>query len=479
MGIDAIVIGSGPNGLTAAVELARAGLQVEVYEAASSIGGGTRTQALTLPGFAHDVCSAVHPTGILSPYMSRLPLDQHGLEWVASGVSAAHPLLDGTAAVLAGSVEDTAATLGKDGAAYTRLMAPFVRYGPQLLEQFLGPFRFPKPSLMLPTARFGLLGIPSAQRIAGLFYKDELAKGLFAGCAAHSILPLSWFGTGAVGLIFQLTAHLAAWPVARGGSHAITKALTSYLKSLGGVIHTDSRVHDLHELPEHRAVVFDTSARNMLEICGEALPARYRSRVSRFRYGPGVFKVDWALDGPIPWAAPGCDTASTVHVGGTLSDIARSEHAMYHGSVAEHPFLLVCQQSVLDKSRAPAGKHTGYAYCHVPAGYGHDLTERIEAQIERFAPGFRDRILARAVMTPTMLEARNANYIGGSITGGVMDLRQLFTRPVARWDPYSTPNQRIFLCSASTPPGGGVHGMCGFHAARSVLGKVFGKRDTA
>jgi phytoene dehydrogenase-like protein len=451
MSVDAIVVGSGPNGLTAAVELARAGLQVVVYEAADSIGGGTRTEELTLPGFRHDVCSAVHPTGVLSPYLSGLPLQEHGLAWLDSGVSAAHPLSDGRAAILRGSVEDT------EG----------------LLEQLLGPFRFPSPRLLLPLARFGLYGVPSASRIANFLFKDDLAKGLFAGCAAHSILPLSAFGTGAVGLIFQLTAHMAPWPVARGGSKAISQALGSYLRSLGGEIRVGERVKDASALPEHRALLFDTSPRAMLQICGDRLPQRYHRRVSKFRYGPGVFKVDWALDGPIPWTAAECGSASTVHVGGTLEEVAHSEKEMFAGRVAEHPFLLVCQQSALDSSRAPEGKHTGYAYCHVPAGYPHDLTDRIEAQIERFAPGFRDRILARSVISPTDLEQRNANCIGGAITGGVMDLPQLFTRPLARWDPYSTPNSAVYLCSASTPPGGGVHGMCGYHAARSVLRRAF------
>ncbi len=467
---DAVVIGSGPNGLAAAVALARKGAEVLVLEADDQPGGGTRTGELTLPGFVHDICSAVHPMGILSPFFRTLPLGEHGLEWITPPASVAHPLPDGPAVLLRRSVEETADGLGRDARAWTRLVRPFLRDPHALLADLLAPLRL--PAHPLPFVRFGLCGAFSANRLARLLFREERARALFAGCAAHSILPLTRPLTAALGLMFAVSGHVEDWPVARGGSRAITRALASYLETLGGRIETGHRVEKLSQLPPSRAVLFDTSPELLVRIAGDALPACYRRRLARYRYGPGVFKLDWALDGPIPWQDPACLEASTVHVGGSLEEICASERDMYRGVHSERPFLIVCQQSQFDPSRAPAGKHTGYAYCHVPHGSTRDMGHAIEAQIERFAPGFRDRILARHAMGPADFERHNPNYKGGAITGGVADAFQHFTRPVARLDPYSTPNPRLFLCSASTPPGGGVHGMCGYWAAQSVLKRL-------
>ncbi len=465
--LDAVVVGSGPNGLAAAIELARSGYRVRVVEAMDEPGGGTRTRELTLPGFWHDECSAVHPMGILSPFFRRLPLGEHGLEWLSLGASVAHPLEDQPAVMLYRSVERTAERLdGADARAWRRLVEPFLSHPHELLEDLLAPLHLPRRPLAM--ARFGWYGFRPVTRF-GVFAGPR-AKALFAGCAAHSILPLTHLVTSAVGLIFAVCGHTEDWPCARGGSRAIGQALASYFRSLGGEIECGRRVRTLQELPASRAVLFDVSPKELVAIAGEALPPRYVKRLTRFRYGPATFKVDWALDGPIPWKDPEIADAATVHVGGTLDEIALSEHDAWHGKLAERPYLILCQQSHADPSRAPEGRHTGYAYCHVPSGSDADMTERIESQIERFAPGFRDRILARHTTSPRQFEALNPNYVGGAITCGSADVRQLFTRPVARLNPYTTPNPRLFLCSAATPPGGGVHGMCGYHAARAVIG---------
>jgi phytoene dehydrogenase-like protein len=472
--LDAVVIGSGPNGLAAAIELARSGASVRVLEAEDEIGGGTRSAALTLPGFVHDVCSAVHPMGILSPFFRRLPLEEHGLSWIRPAASVAHPLPDGDAVLLYRSLERTAAGLGRDGPAYTRLIGPLLgssdESGHALLADVLAPLRIPDHPIQM--LRFGLRALFSANRLARLCFREERARALLAGCAAHSVLPLSQPLTAALGVLFAVTGHLEDWPVAKGGSRAISQALGSYLTSLGGRIETGRRITRLDELPESRVVLFDTSPDQLSSIVGEALPPGYRRRLGRYRYGPGVFKLDWALDGPIPWRDPACLEASTVHVGGTLEEICASERDMYHGRHSDRPYLIVCQQSQIDPSRAPQGQHTGYAYCHVPHGSEVDRTEAIESQIERFAPGFRDRILARHAMSAADFERYNPNYRGGAITGGVADAFQLFNRPVTRLDPYSTPNPRLFICSAATPPGGGVHGQCGYWAARSALRRL-------
>lgn len=471
MSWDAVIVGSGPNGLAAAVALAQTGAKVLVLERAERLGGGTWTSELTLPGFRHDVCSAVHPMGVLSPFLRTLPLERHGLRWCHPPVSVAHPFEDGPAALLWPSVAETARGLGADGPAWARLVTPFVERVHALLGDAMGPLGLPRHPFLL--ARFGLLAMRSARGAVGRFQGRE-ARALFAGNAGHSILPLERPFTAALGLMFAVTGHATAWPVAEGGSAAITAALASLLRELGGEVHTGVHVGRLAELPPARVALFDTDPRQLADIAGDSLPERYRRRLRRYRYGPGVFKLDWALDGPIPWRDGRCRLASTVHVGGSFEEIAAAEAAVWRGEHPERPFVLVCQQSECDPTRAPAGRHTGYAYCHVPAGSTVDLTEVVERQVERYAPGLRERIFARHVMRAPDFQAHNPNFVGGAVTGGVADVFQLFTRPVARWNPYTTPNPRIFLCSASTPPGGGVHGMCGWHAAR-VAGARMGR----
>ncbi|MEW6271595.1 MAG: NAD(P)/FAD-dependent oxidoreductase [Thermodesulfobacteriota bacterium] len=468
--LDAVVVGSGPNGLAAAVALARVGASVLVLEARADVGGGVRTAELTLPGFLHDVCSGCHPTGVLSPFFRMLPLERHGLRWLHPRASVAHPLDGEPAVLLRRSLADTARALGEDARRYERLFGPLLREPHALLRDLLGPLRVPRHPLRM--ARFGLPGLLPATTLLRTWFRGERARALLAGCAAHSILPLETPLTAAVGMIFALTGHVEDWPVAAGGSRAIADALASHLRELGGRIETHRHVRSLGDLPPARVVLFDTSPAQLADVAQALLPARYVRRLRRYRYGPGAFKLDWALDGPIPWRDPRCLEASTVHVGGTLGEIAAAEAGVWRGDHPERPFVLVVQQSQLDPSRAPAGKHTGYAYCHVPAGSTVDLTDVLERQIERFAPGFRERILARHVTRTVDLERDNPNYVGGAITGGVADLGQLFTRPVARLDPYATPHPRLFLCSASTPPGGGVHGMCGYFAARSALARL-------
>lgn len=474
---DAVVIGSGPNGLAAAIAIAQAGHSVLVLEAEGEVGGGMRTAELTLAGYRHDICSAAHPLGILSPFLRTLPLEAHGLKWVRPQASIAHPLDDQPAVLSWPSIDETAAGLGPDDSAYRALLAPFLRDPHGLLADLLGPLRFPEQPLRL--ARFGLIGLRSASGVARGRFCGPRARALFAGCAAHAILPLERLVTAAVGLMFLVTTHVEPWPVAAGGSSAIGVALRGVLESLGGRVETRVRVRSLGDLPPARVYLFDTSPDQLARIAGPILPAGYLRRLSRFRYGPAVFKIDWALDGPIPWRDPNCLLASTVHLGGTLEEIAASERAMWAGEHSERPFVLVVQQSQHDPTRAPAGRQTGYAYCHAPAGSSRDLTDVVERQMERFAPGFRDRVLARHIMPPLALERYNANYVGGTIAGGVSDLFQLFTRPVARLDPYRTPHPRLFICSASTPPGGGVHGMCGFFGARSALKRIERFRQSA
>ncbi len=468
---DAVVVGSGPNGLAAAIELARNDCRVLLLEARDAIGGGMRTRELTLPGFLHDECSAIHPMGVLSPYLRQLPLRDHGLDWVPFSASVAHPLDDGPAPLLVRSLDATAERLGSDGPRWRRLMEPFLRYPHDLLEDLLGPLR-PLPKRPIQMARFGWHAWQPATRFARRNFETREARALFAGCAGHSVLPLETWLTSALGLIFSITAHVADWPCARGGSESIARAMGAYFESLGGRIEVGRPVHSMDDLPEARAVLFDLAPRPFVEIVGAAIPPRYRARLLRYRYGPGTFKVDWALSGPIPWKDPAVGQASTVHVGGTLEEIAASERDAWNGRHHPNPYLILCQQSHADSTRAPSGQHTGYAYCHVPSGSTEDRTAAIEAQIERFAPGFRDCVLARHVTTPGDFEALNPNYVGGAVTGGAADLSQLFTRPVARLNPYTTPNPKLFLCSASTPPGGGVHGMCGYYAARAALRRL-------
>ena len=464
---DAIVVGSGPNGLAAAITLARAGRSVLVRESASVIGGGTRTAELTLPGFAHDVCSAVHPLGLGSPFFRAVPLHEHGLGWVEPEVQLAHPLDDGSAAVLVRSIDESAASLDVDGAAWRALVGPFAERWDALAPEILGPLLH-RPHHPWLLARFGMRALRSAGGLARATFTTARTRGMFAGLCAHAMVPLDHAGTAAFGLVLGALAHAIGWPVARGGSAAIAASMAAYLRSLGGEIVTDAPVTSLREL-DARATILDLTPRQILRIAGDRLPARYARALDRFRYGPGVFKVDWALSEPVPWRAEACRRAGTVHLGGTLEEIEASEAAPWRGEHAERPFVLVAQQSLCDDTRAPAGRHTLWAYCHVPLGSTEDMTARIEAQIERFAPGFRDCVLARATRDTRALEAYDANLVGGDIGAGANTLRQVFARPTLGLTPYTTPVRGLYLCSASTPPGGGVHGMCGYHAARAAL----------
>ncbi len=469
---DAIVIGAGPNGLAAAITLARAGRSVLVREASETLGGGARSAELTLPGFVHDVCSAVHPLAVGSPFFRTLPLNDYSLEWIHPPSPLAHPLDDGTAAVLERSIQATGETLERaDAARYANLMNPLVADWGLLETELLGPAHLPRHPIAL--ARFGLRALRSARGLAESFFEGERARALFAGLSAHSTLPLEQMPTAAFGLVLGITGHAVGWPAPRGGAQKITDALCAYLRSLGGEIITGARVDSVDELPPARIILCDLTPRQLLGIAGHRLPTAYRRKLERYRYGPAAYKIDYALDGPVPWKAEACQRAGTVHLGGTLAEIAASERAPYKGEHAEKPYVLVAQSSLFDSTRAPEGKHTLWAYCHVPHESTFNMTERIERQIERFAPGFKDRVLARNVMPPAELERHNSNLVGGDINGGTQDFRQLFTRPTFRiGSPYSTPVRGLYICSSSTPPGGGVHGMCGHMAARAALSEV-------
>lgn len=462
---DAVVVGSGPNGLAAAITLARAGLSVVVLEQAETIGGGTRTEALTLPGFLHDVCSAIHPLGVASPFFQSLPLKRYGLEWIYPEVQLAHPIHDG-AALLYRELEKTGSCLGEDADAYRRLMAPLVGKWPLLAPDLLAPFHFPRHPV--PFALFGLKALLSARMLARLSFSTPAARALFSGMAAHSFLPLSAPLSAAFGLILGALGHAAGWPLAEGGSANITAAMGRYLESLGGALVTGHELTALEELPPARIVMLDLSPRRLDLLAGNRLPRGYRRKLQRYRYGPGVFKVDWALSAPIPWLSEGCRRAATVHLGGTAEEIGKGEQEVWQGIHPERPFVLLAQPTVADPSRAPQGKHVGWAYCHVPNGSTVDMTQRIEAQVERFAPGFRDLILARHTKTAAAFQQYNPNYIGGDIICGIQDLRQFLVRPTLL-APYRTPVKGLYLCSSATPPGGGVHGMCGYHAATCAL----------
>jgi phytoene dehydrogenase-like protein len=467
---DAVVVGSGPNGLAAAIALQQAGCSVLIVEAKSTIGGGLRSEELTLPGFTHDICSAIHPLAAGSPFFNTLPLDKHGLEFIYPQLSAAHPFDDGTAAVLTSSLEETASLLEADKNVYTKMIAPIVTDWPLIMNDVLGPLRFPRNPFAL--AGFGLKALQSAEAISKKFSTAK-AKGLWAGMAAHSIMPLSKVTTAAIGFVLMAAGHVRGWPLPKGGSQQIANALASYFISLGGKIETGFYVKSIRQLPSSHAVLFDVTPRQLMEIAGHKFSSVYRWQLNRYRYGMGVFKMDWALDGPVPFRAKECKEAGTIHIGNTFQEIAASEAATWKGNHPEKPFVLLAQQSLFDLSRAPKGKHTAWAYCHVPHGSMVDMTEAIETQIDRFAPGFRDVIIARHTLNTGEMEERNPNYIGGDINGGAIDIGQLFTRPVLRLSPYRTSAKGLYICSSSTPPGGGVHGMCGYHAARTALKDIF------
>ena len=467
---DAVVVGAGPNGLSAAIAIAERGHFVLVVEGGETVGGGARTAELTLPGFRHDVCSAVHPLAVSSPFLSKLPLGKYGLDWIHPPSPLAHPLDDGTAIVLERSVGATALSLGADAAAYRRLFGPMVEHWDKLVDDTLGPFRMPRHPLVM--GRFAINGLRSAVSVARNRFRGERARALFAGLAAHSMLPLERPVSAAFGLMLGGSGHAVGWPMPRGGAQRISDALASYFVSLGGRIETGKFVKEVGELPSARVVLLNVTPRQVIEIAGARLPDSYRRRLEGYRYGPGVFKVDWALDGPIPWRAAECARAGTLHLGGTMPEIAQAEREVWEGRHPERPFVLLCQPSLFDPSRAPEGKHTAWAYCHVPNGSDFDMTERMEAQVERFAPGFRGRILERSVRPPAAMEAYNPNFIGGDINGGVQDLGQLFSRPAGMFSPYSIPSTDMFICSSSTPPGGGVHGMCGYFAAQAALRRL-------
>jgi phytoene dehydrogenase-like protein len=468
---DAVIVGSGPNGLSAAITLAQRGLKVLVLEARGTIGGGVRSAELTLPGFIHDVCSAVHPLAVSSPFFRSLDLAKYGLAWRFPEVSLAHPLDHGRAAIVRPSLAETARGLAADGAAYANSLANLVRHWDLLVEDMLGTLRVPRRPFLF--ARFGLPALMSSAGYARSCFRTEEARALFAGMAAHGMLPLESLATASFGLALALSAHAVGWPVAQGGSQRIVDAMAALLTDLGGEIRTGTPVTQLAQLPPASAVLLDLSPKSLLAIAGDDLPAAYRSALTRYRYGPGVFKVDWALDAPIPWSNPEVSLSSTVHLGGTLEEITASERSVARGDHPQKPYVLLVQSSLVDPTRAPAGKHTAWAYCHVPNASSTDMRAAIESQIERFAPGFRERVLAARTRSAVEYEDYNPNYVGGDINSGSQDLAQFFTRPAVRWDSYALPLKGLYLCSSATPPGGGVHGMCGVHAARSALRREF------
>jgi phytoene dehydrogenase-like protein len=471
---DAVVVGGGPNGLAAAIVLARAGRSVRLYEAHNAVGGGCRSAGLTLPGVIHDVCSAVHPLGRSSPLFRELRLERHGLEWIEPAIQLAHPLDDGSAALLHRDIAATTSSFGHpdDGRAYRAWITPMAADWELIVASLLGPIR-PLKVARHPfrLARFGLPALLPAATLARRF-RSPAARALVAGAGAHSFLPLTSVLSGGLGLALLVSGHAVGWPIPRGGSQRIADALAATLREFGGEIETARRVRSLRELPAHRAALLDLSPRDVLGVSDGRLRGAYAAQLRRFRHGPAAFKLDLVLDGPIPWRNPEVARAATVHLGGRLEEIEASEEAVGRERVHDRPFVLLCQPSAFDPSRAPEGRHVVWAYCHVPNGWDGDASERILAQVERFAPGFRDRILARHVLRPADLEAYNANYVGGDINGGLMHWAQFFTRPAVRWDPTSTPDPGIFICSASTPPGGGVHGLCGLHAAESALRRM-------
>jgi phytoene dehydrogenase-like protein len=467
MQYDAIIVGAGPNGLSAAIKLAQEGLKVAVFEASDIPGGGVRTMNLTLPGFSHDVCSAVHPLAAGSPYFKSLPLDKYGLEWIYPEVSIAHPFDNGTAAFLEKSIEKTSHSLLEDAQKYRKWMGFLLEKWDLLKNQLLGPLRVPEHPLAM--AQFGIFALQPAHFLAKNLFKEYRARALFTGMAAHAIMDLDKVVTSAIGMVLAILGHVEGWPMPKGGAQNFTNALVSHLKSLGGELITGQKIDSIKDLPQTRSILFDITPEQLLKIAGSYFPISYQKKLTNYRYGPGVFKLDWALDEPIPFKAKICDKAGTIHIGGTMDEIVESEKIVWKGRISEKPFVLLVQPSRFDPSRAPEGKHTAWAYCHVPNGSTFDMTTIIENQIERFAPGFKDIIIKRHKMNTSDFQSYNANYVGGDINGGVQDIKQLFTRPVRKWIPYATAREGIYICSSSTPPGGGVHGMCGYHAADAAL----------
>ena len=466
-----MVVGSGPNGLAAAIRLQQAELEVLVVEGKETIGGGLRTKELTLPGFHHDVCSAIHPMAVSSPFFSKLPLDRFGLEYIHPPVLAAHPMDDGTAAALYHSITKTATSLEEDGPNYLSLMAPILKNWDKLVPDFMAPLKIPQHPI--PLGLFGLRALRSAEGLGKAVFNSEKARGFWAGMAAHSIQPLSNLTTSAIGLVLLAAGHGKGWPIPKGGSQSIANALGAYFKSLGGEIQTDFLVRNLKDLPHSKAVILDITPKQLLEISGSRLSSFYKWQLGHFRYGMGVFKMDWALNAPIPFIAPEARMAGTVHLGSTLTEIADAEKQTSKGYHPQRPYVLVAQQSKFDILRAPDSYHTAWAYCHVPHGSTKDMKQIIENQIDRYAPGFKNTIIATSTLNTQQMQAYNPNYIGGDINGGILDISQLYTRPALRISPYRTSQKGLYICSSSTPPGGGVHGMCGFYAAERALKDLF------
>lgn len=472
---DAVVVGSGPNGIASAIVLQQQGLNVKLIETHSRPGGGLRSAELTLPGFVHDVCSAIHPLGRYSPFFNSLPLHEHGLEWIYPELELAHPFDNGSAAVLNRSIQATAASLGGDAENYIKLITPLTNAWDDIARDVLGP-PLKLPDHLLKMTQFGLQALSSATGLARRRFKNEAARGLFAGICAHSIRPLEESLTAAIGLVLTITGHKTGWPFPKGGSQSLTNALISFFTSIGGQLETGYKITSYNELEFAKVKIFDLSPGPLLQIRDLTFPERYRKQLQNYRHGPGVFKIDYALSESVPFKAPECNKAGTIHLGGSMEEIAYSESQVWKGKHPEKPFLLFSQHSMFDATRSPAGKHTGWVYCHVPKGSTVDMTSAIEQQIERFAPGFRDTIIAKSIMNTVELEQYNPNYVGGDIAGGVADLKQLYARPAFRISPYSTPMKDVYICSASTPPGAGVHGICGFHAARKALADHFNIR---
>ncbi len=473
MKYDAVIVGSGPNGLAAAITLAHSGLSVLVVEGNRQTGGGMRTTELIQPGFIHDICSAVHPLAFSSPFFKKYVNRSPELEWIHPPAVLAHPLENEPAVLQYTDLAETQKFLGEDAENYRRIMKPLIRKWNNILPQILAPVKWPRHPLSLFS--FGILAIQSASGFSFRHFKRQRAKALFSGMAAHSMLPLDKKISAAAGLVLTILGHTGGWPIVRGGSQKINDRLVKIFQSYGGEFITGQFIESLNQLPESRAVIFDTSPRQMENIVGERFSGRYREQVKRFRYGPGVFKMDWALNEPVPFTDRQCHEAATVHIGGSLDEISASEELVWQGKHPENPFVILVQPTLFDPSRAPSGKHVAWAYCHVPGGSSVDMTGPVENQIERFAPGFRETIIGRHTMNSVDMENYNPNYIGGDINGGIQDWQQLFFRPAVRWNPYTTPDPGIFICSSSTPPGGGVHGMGGYNAARTVLKNIFSK----